>query len=160
MKTNYFQMLNMLFFALFLAPFMLLVVMSVITQDPAEPSLRGTIDVIFGGLNIGLLVLSQLVYGMFIQKARQTPSVKDKMQQFLTANLVRVAMIEAGVMTAAIGYFMTRMAWLLPIGAGMLVWMLLQRPTRNKVLTELDLTPDEILEMDNLAQTWEMKRRY
>jgi hypothetical protein len=69
-------------------------------------------------------------------------------------------MIEAGVMTAAIGYFMTRMAWLLPIGAGMLVWMLLQRPTRNKVLTELDLTPDEILEMDNLAQTWEMKRRY
>ena len=104
---------------------------------------------LIGGLMIvGVLASSQL-FNTRLQKVKNEESLSAKLAGYRSASILRYALLEAPSIAAIVMYMLTNNLLLL-IFAGMIVILfLIYRPTKERVVTDLELSPSEQAKLDD-----------
>jgi hypothetical protein len=106
-----------------------------------------------GYLVLVLVSLIALVIGQRIGKSRLLSLVNttvdwEKLQGYRALSLIRWAANEFGTLMMIVGYQLTGQPIFLGFAIGFLFLFLLQRPTKDKITQEAQLTPNEIKLLD------------
>lgn len=94
--------------------------------------------------------LSQYIYGNLIRQIDQNRSLSAKLGQFMTASIIKYALLEGASFLALLAYFFSGNAMFFVIGLFLLIYLYFQKPSKNKVLNELPLTFEEQKLFDTL----------
>ena len=90
------------------------------------------------GLGMGLFSSKQM-----IEKAKKQPHLSLKLHQYRVASILKWAMIEGPVLVATIAHYVTGSKTSLIISFALLAYFALSKPTKEKLVTELELNRAE-----------------
>jgi hypothetical protein len=93
---------------------------------------------------LGGLVASELGYRKLVGQAAEKTTLADKLTAYQPALLVRAALLEAGGLFATVAYLLSHTQWLLALAALPVAYMALHLPTTAKLESNLQLSPDEL----------------
>lgn len=93
---------------------------------------------------------SKWVYQNLIQNLPESDELSKKLQRYYTATIIKYAIIEAGAFLALFAYYFNGTAMHLVIALCLMLYLVFQRPTKEKLLEELPLNLDEKKEFNTL----------
>lgn len=93
---------------------------------------------------------SKWVYQNLIQNLPESDELSKKLQRYYTATIIKYAIIEAGAFLALFAYYSNGTAMHLVIALCLMLYLVFQRPTKEKLLEELPLNLDEKKEFNTL----------
>ncbi|MCU0447198.1 MAG: hypothetical protein MUE85_20065 [Microscillaceae bacterium] len=144
MPKNYFQILQMLWLVLSFTPIIVLVVMVVVAQNTApQADFKGLFDYLAAVLSVAGVSSSGIVYNQILSPYK-SGDLTQKLFGFRSATIVKAAILEGSSFFCAIAYFLTQSTWLLPIPIAIMVWMFMQRPSRQKFAAEMEVSESDI----------------
>lgn len=104
---------------------------------------------IIGGLVIvGVLASSQL-FNTRLQKVKKEESLSAKLAGYRSASILRYALLEAPSIAAIVVYMLTNNLLLLVFAGMIIILFLIYRPTKDRVVTDLELSPAEEAKLDD-----------
>ncbi len=89
------------------------------------------------------LVGGNMLFRFFLKKANEKSVLKDKIMAYSQATLVRYALLEAPSLFSIIAYFLTGYPLFIGIAGFMIGSFLFVRPTKDRLMQDLQLTPSE-----------------
>jgi hypothetical protein len=147
--AQYLRALQIMFFALFAGSTIVLIMFYFMAPDGSE-SLSGD-----GFIMYIPLVMLTLIAGAFylgrnrIEAARQLRDLKQKMTAYRAALILRWALIEGSVLMTSVFFFLTRDIQLLIVaGVGIVIFALFF-PSRERIITDLELSGSEQAALDD-----------
>jgi uncharacterized membrane protein len=145
---RYFQTLNILFFGLVMGPAMLGAVAFVLHQTGSFDPLAGDLlDTVFGvtvpGIGLGAFYASKILFERRMPAVIARPSLDEKLEGYRTELILKYAMLESPSIFAFVAYLLTGTMLFFAIGAAMLFFMILVRPTREAAVMHLALSGKE-----------------
>lgn len=105
-------------------------------------------------VRIPVLIVVLFISGFFlgrnrVRAASRLPDLKEKMMAFRAAALVRWALIEGGVLVAAIFFFLSRNLLLFIAALAGSLLFLMFTPARNRIIGELGLSAEDQAMLDD-----------
>jgi hypothetical protein len=149
MKNKFFVKLLILWFSLVIGAIISNVVL--VVALPAQPSaLKGFFEYIALAVSLMMIVASQFVYKMLLQKALQESRLHEKTTKFTSAVVVQGALLEAGSILCAMAYFLTGTMWVVGGSLACVSIMLLRTPTQHRCMQELELSQQEVEDLGKM----------
>lgn len=116
----------------------LMVVLLVLKGQAVQEGLQGTIDIAAAAFLVPSLIMSQILYKKFIQKAKESNAgLKQNLASYQTANIIKGALMEGGNLFCIVALMVTNSQWLVIPIVIVLGFFFLQRPSANKFDNEL-----------------------
>ena len=91
----------------------------------------------------GGIVGSNVVYKHFLSQITSEISLMEKLEKLRTATIIKLVLIEAPALLAGIAYLLTGSLQFLLLLIGIMVFFWFQRPSRDRIITDLSLSQDE-----------------
>jgi hypothetical protein len=147
---NYFLTLNILFFGLLMGPAMLAMVAMVLIQTGTfVPLIDDALSSLFGiavpAVGIGAFYASKILFEKRMPAVIALPTLDEKLDGYRTELILKYALLESPAIFAFLAYLLTGTMLLFAIGAAMLLFMLMVRPTRDGAVMHLALGGNEAL---------------
>ena len=98
---------------------------------------------IIGGLTIIGVLMSAQVFGLKIKALREVKDLQGKLDGYRTALILRYALLEVPSLLGIVGYLFTNNLLLLIFSGLIVLLLLVYRPTKERLITDLDLSPSE-----------------
>lgn len=145
---SYFQTLNILFFGLVMGPAMLAIVAMVLIQTGTfTPLPNEMLGIVFGtavpAVGIGAFFASKMVFERRMAAVIARPTLEEKLEAYRTELILKYALLESPAIFAFLAYLLTGTMLFFAIGAAMLAFMLMVRPTRDGAVMHLALGGEE-----------------
>lgn len=145
---SYFQTLNILFFGLVMGPAMLAIVAMVLIQTGSfTPLPNEMLGIVFGtavpAVGIGAFFASKMVFERRMAAVIARPTLEEKLEAYRTELILKYALLESPAIFAFLAYLLTGTMLFFAIGAAMLAFMLMVRPTRDGAVMHLALGGEE-----------------
>jgi hypothetical protein len=152
MNSKYFQTLNILWVSVLLAPIMMFTIVFVMLSD-----FRADIPFFnyFAPIAcLPILFAGQWLYNQDIANINTLPDMKAKMQKYYVINIQRWAMVEATCLLITVTFLLNRTQWMIVVFGVLIAWLATLRPSRDKMISELELNGEGVEEMDTYARNW------
>jgi len=145
---SYFQTLNILFFGLVMGPAMLAIVAMVLIQTGSfTPLPNEMLGIVFGtavpAVGIGAFYASKILFEKRMPAVIALPTLEEKLEGYRTELILKYALLESPAIFAFLAYLLTGTMLFFAIGAAMLAFMLMVRPTRDSAVMHLALGGEE-----------------
>lgn len=105
----------------------------------ADPKTTAPFNPIFPVMGLISLSASIFFYRNLIAKIDKTASDDIKINMYQSAFIISSALLEGGALFNIVGFFMTRNSFFLIFGAANFIFLVLKRPTRDKLISTLQL---------------------
>ncbi|WP_186757154.1 hypothetical protein [Echinicola salinicaeni] len=103
---------------------------------------------------------SNIYFKKQLSKLKQDNSLKDKLTDYITALVVKYALLEVPAIIAIVAYFISADWLFLGLAGTMIIIFLLHKPSQSKTISELSLNPEEKRKvLDPKAMVSEIKIR-
>lgn len=120
---------------------------SIAIKGKTEIILQANDDIFFfiiPGIALSGILVSSMIFKKLVEQAKTKQAPAEKLKQYLSASIIRWALIEGPSLFAITVYFLKGNLFYILISALLILFMFTLRPTREKVATELDVRPDEL----------------
>ncbi len=101
---------------------------------------------------IGSIFLGDLIFKKMLGSLPKGSSLRDKLAKFQTASIIKFALLEGAALFAIVIFSNTQNLTYLIIGAFLIFYLLLQRPTKDKIERILDLRGEEKAEFNQMNE--------
>lgn len=91
---------------------------------------------------------SQLFFKKMLSNVQISDSLEQKLGKYQTASIIKYALIEGPAFIALFVYYATGNALPLVIAVCLLVYLFVQKPTKDKIIKSLDLKSDQRRALD------------
>jgi hypothetical protein len=147
MQKNYFQSLNLVWLAISGAPILILIALTAVVQGSApQADFKGVFDYLAAVLAASMVFSSSMVYNQMLNQYKTGDLIK-KLTGFRISSIVKGAMLEGASLFCVVAYFLTQTSWLLPIPLAIFLLMLMQRPTRERFMNEMEVSANDISDL-------------
>lgn len=152
-SKDYFSALNIVHLGLTLGQILFAVVVYfLLASGQRSPDAEGSDEMfqmivpflIIGGVTGGMLLARNR-----LEAIREKKDLKEKMTDYRSTLMLKYALWEAPSLISIIGYLMTGNLFYLGLSAVVIGLFLLNRPTRDRAATELELSPSERAAIEN-----------
>ena len=147
-NSNYLKAISVLFTALFAGQLIFAVLAFALVSTGSFSSMMPEAENIFFILVPALIISARLggtaLYKKKIQEALNTGTVSEKLSLYRAALITRCALLEGSVLFAIITYLLTNKIALLAFAAGGLLLFYMLKPTKEKIINELNISAEEI----------------
>ena len=147
-NSNYLKAISVLFTALFAGQVIFAVLAFALVSTGSFSSMMPEAENIFFILVPALIISARLggtaLYKKKIQEALNTGTVSEKLSLYRAALITRCALLEGSVLFAIITYLLTNKIALLAFAAGGLLLFYTLKPTKEKIINELNISAEEI----------------
>jgi len=155
---SYFQTLNILFFGLVMGPAMLGAVAFALHQTGTfAPLADDVLDSVFGiavpAIGFGAFYASKILFERRMPAVIARPSLDEKLEGYRTELILKYALLESPSIFAFLAYLLTGSMMFFAIGAAMLLFMIVVRPTREGAVMHLALSGKEAGEVLSASST-------
>lgn len=137
------KQLQVIHLALCFGVFLFAAVTSFINKDQfyfdANPANTAPFNPIFPIVGLITISVSIIAYKNLISKIDKTTSVDVKINQYQTAFIVSAALLEGGALFNLVGTFISHNAFFLIFAAANLIFLIRNRPTKDKLISTLQL---------------------
>lgn len=137
------KQLQVIHLALCFGVFLFATVTSFINKDQfyfdANPANTAPFNPIFPIVGLITISVSIIAYKNLISKIDKTASVDVKINQYQTAFIVSAALLEGGALFNLVGTFISHNAFFLIFAAANLIFLIRNRPTKDKLISTLQL---------------------
>lgn len=137
------KQLQVIHLALCFGVFLFAAVTSFINKDQfyfdANPANTAPFNPIFPIVGLITISVSIIAYKNLISKIDKTASVDVKINQYQTAFIVSAALLEGGALFNLVGTFISHNAFFLIFAAANLIFLIRNRPTKDKLISTLQL---------------------
>jgi len=137
------KQLQVIHLALCFGVFLFAAVTSFINKDQfyfdANPANTAPFNPIFPIVGLITISVSIIAYKNLISKIDKTTSVDVKINQYQTAFIVSAALLEGGALFNLVGTFISHNAFFLVFAAANLIFLIRNRPTKDKLISTLQL---------------------
>ena len=137
------KQLQVIHLALCFGVFLFAAVTSFINKDKfyfdANPANTAPFNPIFPIVGLITISVSIIAYKNLISKIDKTTSVDVKINQYQTAFIMSAALLEGGALFNLVGSFISQNAFFLIFAAANLIFLIRNRPTKDKVISTLQL---------------------
>lgn len=140
MKEDKIRILNVIWLGLMGGQVIfLMVVLLALKGSMAQEGLQGTIDIAAAAFLLPSLVMSQILYKKFIERAKENngTNLKENLASYQTGNIIKGALMEGGNLFCIIALMVTDTQWLVIPIVIVLGFFFLQRPSVNRFDNEL-----------------------
>lgn len=137
-SKQYFRQLNLVFIAFLLGQLLFLGVCVLLNADKPKTE-DATFDIVVPIIVVGGILASAFLYRILIGKARQEPELKSKMKRYSSAFIIRCAFVEGPCLFSIVVFLLTAERSMLLYTAACLVVFIANRPSRAKVIDDLEL---------------------
>lgn len=104
-------------------------------------------------LSIGHLVLATLVFNHRLKIAQKKELLEEKLRSYMVSAVLQFAFLEAGVILALAGYILTNSVVMFAVVAVSVIYLFWNRPSRNKIMRDLELDQFYREEIENFSLT-------
>jgi len=105
----------------------------------ANPKTTAPFNPIFPVMGLITLSASIFFYRNLIAKIDKTAADDIKINLYQSAFIISSALLEGGALFNIVGFFMTRNSFFLIFGAANFIFLVLKRPTKDKLISTLQL---------------------
>ena len=137
------KQLQVIHLALCFGVFLFAAVTSFINKDQfyfdANPANTAPFNPIFPIVGLITISVSIIAYKNLISKIDKMTSVDVKINQYQTAFIVSAALLEGGALFNLVGTFISHNAFFLIFAAANLIFLIRNRPTKDKLISTLQL---------------------
>ena len=137
-SKQYFRQLNLVFIAFLLGLPVFLAVCVLLNADKPKTE-DATFSILVPVIVVGGILASTFLYKAFINKARQQPELKSKLMRYTSAFIIRIAFVEGPCLFSIVVFLLTADRSILLYTAACLVVFIANRPSRAKVIDDLEL---------------------
>ncbi|RYZ96801.1 MAG: hypothetical protein EOP47_23075 [Sphingobacteriaceae bacterium] len=95
------------------------------------------------------LAASGLLFKQQLAKAKQAETVSAKLAVYTTASIIKFALMEAPALFGIVVFFITGNLYYLVFPGLLMLSFLMQRPGKQRVTEQLELSATEAMELDN-----------
>lgn len=146
-KQNFFTSLNIIFTALSMGQLIFFgVVLFIASQNSIQTN--ADLDSILLYLNplfsISMIFISKFLYNKLSQSVDKSLDVKSKAMKYRTASIVNWAMLESANLFSLVSFLLTSNYVHLLIFAGVFAGFILNRPSKEKFISDYNVANDEI----------------
>ena len=150
---TYITTLTIIYYGLCLSPVLFGLFLFYSSNDPgfnaydSEEPLWAAVVLMF----LGALVLNGFIFKILLKGVSANKSLKDKLTTYQTASLMRYALLEGPALFAVIVFSFTNNVFYLVLGAILIAYLFLLRPSINKIVADLNLSSPEraIMQREN-----------
>jgi hypothetical protein len=154
-SKDYFYSLNIIHLGLTLGQILFAVVVYFLLasgqRSAGDEQMNETFQLIVPFLIIGGVTGGMLLARNRLESIRAKKDLKEKMIDYRSTLMLKYALWEAPSLVSIIGYLMTGNLFYLGLSAVVIGLFLLNRPTRDRAATELELSPSERAAIENPA---------
>lgn len=93
--------------------------------------------------------MSQFIFRKNLEAINRQTGLDEKLKTYMTASIVKYAILEGAGLLAIVAYFLSGNALHLTLAIALIAYLLVQRPTTGKVLKDLPLTRSEEQELNS-----------
>lgn len=146
-KQNFFTTLNIIFMALTIGQ---LIFFGVTFFIASQGSIQKNLDLdsillyLSPAYSISMIFLSKFLYNKNSLSVDKTLDVKSKFMRYRTASIVNWAMLESANLFSLVSFLITGNYLHLLIFAGVFAGFILNRPSKEKFITDYNVNSDEI----------------
>ncbi len=101
---------------------------------------------------IGSIFIGDFIFRKMLGNLPKGSSLRDKLAKFQTASMIKFALLEGASLFAIVIFSNTQNLTYIIIGAFLIFYLLLQRPTKDKIERLLDLRGAEKAKFDQLNE--------
>lgn len=145
---DFFKTLNIIWLALLGGQFIFFVVTFVVDIPPNE-GVQGLIEYIGAAMLASTVPLSTIFYQSVIKRAAKKP-LEQQLNQYRQGFIIKMALLEGGVLFCIVAYMLTKTMWLLPLIIGGIVWQFMQAPSRKQFIEDFEISG---IAQDEVPQT-------
>lgn len=102
-----------------------------------------TLLLIYPVIAIGAIVVSQMIFKKLLAAAENKPGLKNKLDSYQTASIIKFAMIEGPAFLGIVLSMTTGNTAFIAIAGVLVIFLILQKPSRTKVESDLNLRGDD-----------------
>lgn len=102
-----------------------------------------TLLLIYPVIAIGAIVVSQMIFKKLLVTAQNKPDLKSKLGSYQTASIIKFAMIEGPAFLGIVFSMTTGNTAFIAIAIVLVIFLILQKPSRAKVESDLNLRGDD-----------------
>lgn len=146
-KQNFFTVLNIIFIALSMGQ---LILFGVVFFIASQNSIQRNMDLdsillyLSPAYSISMIFISKFLYNKISQSIDRSLDVKSKAMKYRTSSIVNWAMLESANLFSLISFLLTSNYVHLLIFAGVFAGFILNRPSKEKFISDYNVTNDEI----------------
>lgn len=144
---SYFRMLMILFGAMLMSQVAMAGIFVYLTLSQAmalDPDMLGIMIYVVPVMACSMFGLSFVVFSKMVNTAAEKNALSDKLRGFQMAMVVRMALLEAPAVLAAVSIFLTGSIYFLAVNAVSVLLFAVMIPRKEKVIELLRLTSPEI----------------
>ncbi|MEL6671567.1 MAG: hypothetical protein AAFR61_05225 [Bacteroidota bacterium] len=143
--SQYLRSTNTLYWALFggVMIFLLVAIFLVQSQGPFADDMGGVLLYVAIGLGIMTILMANFVPRQFMAQIDTTAELEQKLSKYMSPFLLKFALLEGGALFAIVVYLLTGDQNALIVALVLMGYFLLERPTRDRMVQDLELTPEE-----------------
>lgn len=101
---------------------------------------------------IGSIFIGDFIFRKTLGSLPKNTSLRDKLAKFQTTSMIKYALLEGAALFAIVIFSNTQNLTYLIIGAFLIFYLLLQRPTKDKIERILELKGEEKAKFDQLNE--------
>lgn len=149
--NQYLRTLQALFFALLAGQILATAVLYFIEKPVAGNEIASS-TVPEKTMTLALVVLAGLAYFLYhkkVESARVQTGLKEKLSDFRMACILKWAPLEVGTLSSAVLYFLTGKMFFVGMAVTVIAMFASQFPSRQRIITELDLSATEQMTLDD-----------
>ena len=147
-NSNYLKAISVLFTALFAGQLIFAALAFALVSTGSFSSMMPEAENIFFILVPALIISARLggtaMYKKKIQEALNAGTLTEKLALYRAATITRCALLEGSVLFAIITYLLTNKIALLGFAAGGLLLFYMLKPTKEKVVNELQVNENDV----------------
>ncbi|MEM6397127.1 MAG: hypothetical protein AAF741_12330 [Bacteroidota bacterium] len=125
-----------------------LIVHFVIQPTQGDTELVQLFNYIVPGIFVAVVSVSILFLNGRVRRVRDFEEISDRLDAYRNLSILRWALIEFATLFALVTYLLAGDVNLLILGALGFGYLLLQRPDKNRMVAELDISNQEVREME------------
>ncbi len=144
--TAYIKANNLLFIAMFIGQLIfgsLLIFMNSVSDFTLDDSISDIFLLVMGIFAIAAFIASHLLFKMRLNAIGNNIALALKLRNYRSAVIIKLALLEMAFFMSVIGYFLISEMLFLVLAGLILFWFILQRPTTQKISTDLSLNSEE-----------------
>lgn len=150
-QSGYFKTLSILFYALLVGQVMFLLIVTGLTLGgivEGYEALTKIFSFAVPAFLIAAVFFSNKIYKRRLLEIAANHSIADKLAQYRGLSIIRFAIIEGGVLFAIIAFFITSSKPLGLMAAAGILFFIMLRPTKEKIIQDLQLSGVDIIKLD------------
>ncbi len=106
-------------------------------------------NTLFQVLQLLRFFLSNFLFKSQLNSISENAELKEKLIKYQSASIIKYAVLEGVALFSIVIYTSTNNFLYLLIASGLLLYLILQRPTSSKIISDLDLKGNEKQDFEN-----------